>query len=184
MDLAFTSDSVDFYLELRGPKLYLHSDVKRWSKSGLKEAMVVIAELGNQLGELYTYAPTQAARKLALLTGFRPTGCTIEAHYAPHEQVDELRLERYCGEYDELVALGERANEHEALAHSLGDEAHGGDSPNHAVGLLIRRVLAGQAEYAQTEYNRWASQNGYVTVTVVGSVVTFNDTTLEIPKCP
>lgn len=134
MDLAYQSESVDFYLEVRGPKLYLHSDVKRWSKSGLKEAVVVIAELGERLGELYTYAPTQAALKLSLLTGFRPTGCTIEAHYDPHTQVEELRLERYAGEYDELVALGERAHEHEALADSSEDDRHGGGGPQSCCG--------------------------------------------------
>lgn len=183
MDLVYESDVVNFYVEARGPKLYLHTEVKVWSKSALKHGIAVIQELGAKLGELFTYSPTPEARKLACIAGFRPTHCTIPAHYDANQQVAEFRLERFFGEHDELVALGKKAHEHEALAHSSEDAGHDSDAHDFAVGLLVKRVQSGHSAYAQDEYNRWASQNGYVTVTVEGYNVTFNETTVEVPTC-
>ena len=180
MERVYVSDVVDFYVESIDNRLYLHTDVKVWSKSALKHGILVIQELGQRLGELFTYSPTAAARKLAEIAGFRPTGCVVKVHYGL-DVVEEFRLEAHAGEYDSLVALGSRA--HGGLGEHGGGEAHETPEHNFQVGLLVRRVQAHMPQYAAYEYNRWAFQNNHVLVTIDGMDVSFNDTTVEVPKC-
>lgn len=179
---VYESDRLRFHIEPRDTKVYLHTEIliKRPDREGVIEAHDVLQELGHRFGELFTYSVDRISARLCERNGFFPTEVNIPAHWDSRVMLPEWWWSN--GRAMGMIEQGRRA--HEALGELGGGEDHETDGHNFAVGIFLERYWLGQKVYAANEYNLWASQHGYVPVTILdNNRIQFDAHVVEVPSC-
>lgn len=76
--MILENEVISIHLEKFDGKVFIHADVKRWSKSDYEHICGVLMELQEKYPIIYAYIPNEKVGKFAELFNFEWTDSTVE----------------------------------------------------------------------------------------------------------